>query len=160
MRKRLFGTVALAAVALVLLPMSAGCTGDDAVPVESGGVGDAAAQVDASSEDIAALVDGGNQFAFDLYARLAGDGNLFFSPYSISTALAMTAAGARGNTEREMATVLHFPTEDVAGKASFMDRERVVAEFADRLLLAKRQTSTARLRHRIGDKPPGESGRI
>ena len=143
MRKRLFGTVALAAVALVLLPMSAGCTGDDAVPVESGGVGDAAAQVDASSEDIAALVDGGNQFAFDLYARLAGDGNLFFSPYSISTALAMTAAGARGNTEREMATVLHFPTEDVAGKASFMDRERVVASFGSLQegLVASRETS-------------------
>jgi len=129
MTKRTLGVVALAAVALVLLPMSAGCAGDGAVPSESGGGGDDAAPVGATSEDVAALADGGNQFAFDLYGRLAGDGNLFFSPYSISAALAMTAAGARGNTEREMATVLHFPTEDVAGKASFISRERVVASF-------------------------------
>jgi serpin B len=50
-----------------------------------------------------------NAFAVDLYAKLADrDGNLFFSPYSISTALAMTYAGARGETERQMAEVLHF----------------------------------------------------
>ena len=55
------------------------------------------------------LVTGNNQFAFDLYARLAGkEGNLFLSPYSISSALSMTYAGARGNTEKEMAKVLHF----------------------------------------------------
>ncbi len=43
--------------------------------------------------DVRALVDGDNAFALDLYARLAGDkGNLFFSPYSISSALAMTCA--------------------------------------------------------------------
>jgi len=48
-------------------------------------------------------------FALDLYNKLkTAEGNLFFSPYSISTALAMTYAGARGNTEREMAVVLHF----------------------------------------------------
>ena len=48
-------------------------------------------------------------FAFDLYAQLKEeDGNLFFSPYSISTALAMTYAGARGNTATQMADVLHF----------------------------------------------------
>ncbi len=62
------------------------------------------------SQDLAAVVGGNNQFAFDLYGRLAGeqDGNLFFSPYSISTALAMTYAGARGNTAAEMADTLHF----------------------------------------------------
>jgi serpin B len=56
------------------------------------------------------VVDGNNQFAFDLYDELAHDrdGNLLFSPYSISTALAMTYAGARGNTAAEMAEVLHF----------------------------------------------------
>lgn len=63
-----------------------------------------------SDSDAAAVVGGNNRFAFDLYARLAAeaDGNLFFSPYSISTALAMTYAGARGNTETEMADTLHF----------------------------------------------------
>jgi serpin B len=57
-----------------------------------------------------ALVQGGNAFAWDLYLALsgAGKGNLFFSPYSISSALAMTYAGARGETEKQMAEVLHF----------------------------------------------------
>jgi len=63
-----------------------------------------------SSQDVAAVVGGNNQFAFDLYGELARqqEGNLFFSPYSISTALAMTYAGARGNTEAQMADTLHF----------------------------------------------------
>ena len=50
-----------------------------------------------------------NAFAADLYAKLAeGEGNLFFSPFSISTALAMTHAGARGQTAEQMAKALHF----------------------------------------------------
>jgi serpin B len=54
-------------------------------------------------------VQANTAFALDLYTKLkTAEGNLFFSPYSISTALAMTYAGARGNTEREMAEVLHF----------------------------------------------------
>ena len=65
----------------------------------------------ASPQDIAAVVDGNNQFALDLYQQLAGasEENLFLSPYSVSTALAMTYAGARGNTAVEMAETLHFP---------------------------------------------------
>jgi serpin B len=55
------------------------------------------------------LVEGNTVFAFDLYAQLkSNQGNLFFSPYSISTALAMTYAGARGETEQQMGRVLHF----------------------------------------------------
>lgn len=57
----------------------------------------------------AAVVKGNNQFAFDLYGRLREkEGNLFFAPNSISTALAMTYAGARGDTASEMAKALHF----------------------------------------------------
>ena len=56
------------------------------------------------------LVEGNNQFALDLYGKLRNQpGNLFFSPSSISTALAMTYAGARGETAEQMARVLHFP---------------------------------------------------
>jgi serine protease inhibitor len=59
--------------------------------------------------DLRHLVEGNNEFAFDLYARLAKkEGNIVFSPYSISTALGMTYAGARGKTAEEMAKVLHF----------------------------------------------------
>ena len=61
--------------------------------------------------DNAAIVQGDNQFAVDLYAQLDREQpgkNLFFSPTSISLALAMTAAGARGSTQSEMAKVLHL----------------------------------------------------
>lgn len=59
--------------------------------------------------DVSGIVDGGNQFAFDLYEQLRSkDGNLFFSSSSISMALAMTYAGSAGDTEAEMAKTLHF----------------------------------------------------
>jgi len=75
---------------------------------------------------------GNNKFALELYAKLRSkEGNLFFSPYSISTALAMAYAGARGETETEMAKVLHFPTvpsETVTVKDKF-DRMRFHSAF-------------------------------
>jgi serine protease inhibitor len=59
--------------------------------------------------DRAVVVEGNNAFAVALYHQLCGQtGNLFFSPESISTALAMAYAGARGNTASEMAKALHF----------------------------------------------------
>ena len=62
-----------------------------------------------SQTDLTNLVAGNSYFAFDLYQVLAReDGNLFYSPYSISVALAMTYAGARGQTEEQMADVLRF----------------------------------------------------
>ncbi len=63
----------------------------------------------ASPAAVTQLVAGDSAFAFDLYQDLRKqDGNLFFSPYSISAALAMTYAGARGDTESQMAQALHF----------------------------------------------------
>ncbi len=59
--------------------------------------------------ELTTLVDGNNTFAFNLYQVLKqADGNLFYSPYSISMALAMTYAGARGKTEEDMAKALNF----------------------------------------------------
>lgn len=50
-----------------------------------------------------------NRFTFDLYNKLsAGEGNLFISPYSISSALAMVYGGARGETAEQMNSKLHF----------------------------------------------------
>ncbi|HUT58590.1 MAG TPA: serpin family protein [Phycisphaerae bacterium] len=56
------------------------------------------------------VAEAGNAFAADLYAKLAADekGNLFFSPSSIHTALAMTYAGAGGRTAEQMAATLHY----------------------------------------------------
>ncbi len=64
----------------------------------------------APAADAAALARANNAFAFDLYRKLAptpGE-NVFLSPYSIETALAMTGAGARGDTAAQMAKVLHL----------------------------------------------------
>ena len=54
--------------------------------------------------------DGGvNAFACDLYRALEpGKQNLFFSPYSVAVAMAMTREGAKGETAREMDAVLHL----------------------------------------------------
>ncbi|MHC4474511.1 MAG: serpin family protein [Planctomycetota bacterium] len=69
-----------------------------------------AALVQTIEADTRSLVAGNTDFALEMYSELAGaeQGNLFFSPYSISTALGMTYAGARGETEKQMAEVLGF----------------------------------------------------
>ena len=73
-----------------------------------------------TNSDLQTIIKGNSDFGFDLYQRLKGEkGNLFFSPYSISTALAMTYAGARGQTEKEMAGVLHFSLEQELLHSSF-----------------------------------------
>jgi len=70
--------------------------------------------------NIESLAGGNTAFALDLYARLKTvDGNLFLSPYSISTCLAMTFAGARGDTAAQMAQTLHFGTNQNQLAASF-----------------------------------------
>lgn len=74
----------------------------------------------------AALVSGGNTFALDLYAQLKSrDGNLFFSPYSISTCLAVTYMGAHGDTGDEMGKTLHFKSSpaELAGPMGELQRQ-------------------------------------
>ena len=63
----------------------------------------------AESTEMKTLVEGNTAFALQLYGQLRStDGNLALSPYSISSALAMTYAGARGDTARQMEQALHF----------------------------------------------------
>jgi len=65
-------------------------------------------------------VNGNNQFAIDMYKELSpGNKNMFFSPYSISTALAMTYEGAHKETAIEMEKVLHFDKDDETRRYSF-----------------------------------------
>lgn len=74
------------------------------------------------------LVAGNSAFAFDLYQAIRKQpGNLFYSPYSISVALAMTYAGARGETERQMAQVLHFALEQARLHPAFNALDQALA---------------------------------
>jgi len=68
-----------------------------------------------SSQGIQEVVNANNQFAFDLYSKLSESegGNVFYSPYSIFSALAMTYEGAKGQTAEEMKSVFHFPENNV-----------------------------------------------
>ena len=59
----------------------------------------------------AEIIRANSAFAADLYSVLRekrSGGNLFFSPASISTAFGLAYAGAAGETEKEIARVLHF----------------------------------------------------
>jgi len=79
------------------------------------------------TQRLRAVVQGNNAFALALYQNLSRhDGNLFFSPYSISTALAMTYAGARGRTASQMFGALRLPFEPVSSGARDADPARAV----------------------------------
>ncbi|MDD2889165.1 MAG: serpin family protein [bacterium] len=94
------------------------------------------------------LVNGNNTFALELYANLKNnEGNLFFSPYSISTALAMTYAGAKGNTQTQMAEVLHF---------GMLDSTSLHPAFKD--LIAKTQKENKNYQLNIANALWGQKG--
>ena len=64
-------------------------------------------------QEFETVIDANNQFAFDLYSEYKSEkGNVFFSPYSISTALTMTYEGAMGKTAEEIQAVLRIPKDD------------------------------------------------
>jgi len=82
------------------------------------------------------IVDGNNKFALELFTKLQSTkGNLFFSPYCISTALAMAHAGARNETESQIAGVLHFPVSangrtDTSSKF-LLDKQQFASSFGN-----------------------------
>jgi serpin B len=68
---------------------------------------------DIEADDAAGLAGGEMDFAFDFYHAVRNrEGNLFFSPYSIYLALAMTYAGAQGETKEQMAESLNYSLPD------------------------------------------------
>ncbi|MDN5339085.1 MAG: serpin [Euryarchaeota archaeon] len=74
---------------------------------------------------------GNNRFAADLYRQIASDPenagkNIFFSPYSISSALAIAYEGARGTTADEIGSVLHLPENETLRRAGFAGLDAVL----------------------------------
>ena len=111
-------------VALLLSAGYFGCGGEPQKEVRSDR--DRTDSPQATAQDLETLVRGNNTFALDLYHALNdGEGNLFYSPFSISQALAMTIAGARGETERQMADTLHYrlPQSRLHSSFNALDQE-------------------------------------
>lgn len=91
----------------------------------------------AESPDLQPFVAGNTAFAFDLYGELKkAEGNLFFSPYSLSSALAMTYAGARGETASQMAEVLHFRLPEERLHPAFASLQERLGEAGDAVELS------------------------
>lgn len=101
--------------ASVVLATFAACSSSDELDLV------AARQIPVSiRSDATSIAQANNQFACDLYAQLANtDGNQFFSPFSISTALAMVDAGAAGTTDLELRTALHLDLPGARTHAAF-----------------------------------------
>ena len=114
MKHSTFAACILGAFVIIALVL-AGCTGTDLPAPPSTPATPAPAT--GSMQDVAAA---NNRFAFDLYGQLAGDtGNIFFSPFSLSSALAITYEGARGQTADEIRAVFHFPDNQARMRDGF-----------------------------------------
>ena len=94
----------LSIIAVVLLTTVISCSAEENLSLPE-------AQSFTDTQAVQELVRGNNEFALNLYeevCEMLESDNIFFSPYSISSALGMTYAGAEGQTAAEMAEVLHF----------------------------------------------------
>lgn len=80
---------------------------------------------DADAAAVATLTGNNTDFAFELLRASKPDGNFFYSPHSISIALAMTYAGAAGTTKDEMKKTLHFaqPDAELHGAFNTLDQK-------------------------------------
>lgn len=87
---------------------------------------------DATDADVDTLVAGNTAFAADMYRLASGeDGNLFMSPHSVTTALAMTYAGAANNTASQIADVFNFTQAPATLHASLNALDLALASRAD-----------------------------
>ncbi len=100
--------------AIIAVLLLSGCTDSNFPPM--------ADESAATPESIAQVVSGNNEFAFELYSKLRekhGNENVLFSPYSISTALAIAHEGAAGTTSEQMLGTLNLPEDGMARNSSF-----------------------------------------
>jgi len=117
--------------AIVLIPFLSMCSSAETPAVSSSNTR-RITEPAANEQNIQELASGNSSFAFNLYSALVEEeGNIFFSPYSISVALAMTYAGAEGVTETEMAEVLRFSLPEDRLHPSFNLLDRNLAASAD-----------------------------
>ena len=115
-----------------------------------------------ASADEAAAAAGRNAFALELYGRLKGlGGNVACSPHSISEAMAMTYAGARGTTREQIARVFRFANGDDALHRGFRQaREVLVRGDRRRCHFPGREPALGPERGRSPSAVPGDSVRI
>jgi serpin B len=118
-RRRFLATVGLAALSGLL----SACGGSASAAAEARSDKPRQSAPPVAPTDLNAFAAGHNRFGLAMYHQL-GDGNLFFSPYSIAQALTMTSAGARGQTAQQMAQALHsaFPQERLHPAANALDQ--------------------------------------
>jgi len=123
MKYTAISVLALASLALLAI-LVAGCTGPEQPGPPAGQetpVPPVVTPPSSVSGNEESVVAANNRFALDLYARLADeeDGNIFFSPFSISSALAITYEGARGTTADEIRAVFHLPNDPAVIREEF-----------------------------------------
>jgi len=86
----------------------------------------------AQKSDVTCVVRGNTDFAIDIYQKIRQEsGNIVFSPYSISTAFAMTFVGARSETEKQMAQALHFSLAQEQLHPSFSELQSKLQSLQD-----------------------------
>jgi serpin B len=71
-----------------------------------------------TSNGVMQVINANNQFAVDMYQQINGqpdqaDKNVFFSPYSLSTAMAMLYAAAEGETKAQIQKTFYYPSMDI-----------------------------------------------
>ena len=134
MEQKKIGMWTLVGTVLLCVVVLAGCTGvpgtpppsTTALPQETIRTPPTTTTMASISGSVQGVAEANNRFTFDLYSHLAKDPeyagrNLFFSPFSISSALAITYEGARGTTADEIRSVFYFPDDNDAMRRDFAE---------------------------------------